>query len=92
MKHKMQEEKITGSYSIPKSVREDLKCFSQFSNRTESEVITSALQAYFTSDKAFAELRAVEKSKIKWLQSFCEHESDYRNFIGNRDLLLGRSE
>ena len=84
------QEKIHGSYLIPRDVKDDLNNFSTYSRKSESEVIELALKAYFKSDRAFADLRAVEKSKLEWLESFCEHESDYRNFIGNRDLLIRR--
>ena len=37
-------------------------------------------------------MREVEKSRVEWLNSFCDQQADFFNYVGNRDLLLGRSD
>ena len=90
MKRLAEEEKTQCSFRCTKQLKEDLEHFAQYSRMTEGAVIAKALEKYFHSDEGFRELMEQEDARREWYESMYDDQSDFLNFVGNRDLLIRR--
>ena len=82
----MKEERIPVSHTLKESLRKELKQFSKYSYRSESQIIEQALERYFQSDRAFQDLMKVEAEKAEFFKGLKE-DADFRSVV-TRDLLI----